>query len=118
QLGEGGAARADPHPRRDLEGRPAAARRDERQRRHRHRPQADAGRPLPQPLREPTGRLVSGAAVTPGVGDSAAPNRAALTICVMLATIMQALDMTIANVALPYMQGSLSATLDQISWVL
>jgi DHA2 family multidrug resistance protein len=31
---------------------------------------------------------------------------------------MQALDMTIANVALPYMQGSLSATLDQISWVL
>ncbi|MCC7046699.1 MAG: DHA2 family efflux MFS transporter permease subunit [Alphaproteobacteria bacterium] len=36
----------------------------------------------------------------------------------MLATIMQALDMTIANVALPYMQGSLSATLDQINWVL
>ena len=51
-------------------------------------------------------------------GDSAAPNRGALTVCVMLATIMQALDMTIANVALPYMQGSLSATLDQISWVL
>src|SRR5919205_2141086 len=46
------------------------------------------------------------------------PNRGALTVCVMLATIMQALDMTIANVALPYMQGSLSATLDQISWVL
>jgi DHA2 family multidrug resistance protein len=36
----------------------------------------------------------------------------------MLATIMQALDTTIANVALPYMQGSLSATLDQINWVL
>ncbi len=44
--------------------------------------------------------------------------RAALTVCVMLATIMQALDTTIANVALPYMQGSLSATLDQINWVL
>ena len=40
------------------------------------------------------------------------------TVCVMLATIMQALDTTIANVALPYMQGSLSATLDQINWVL
>jgi MFS family permease len=36
----------------------------------------------------------------------------------MLATIMQTLDTTIANVALPYMQGSLSATLDQINWVL
>ena len=36
----------------------------------------------------------------------------------MLATIMQALDMTIANVALPHMQGSMSATQDQISWVL
>ena len=31
---------------------------------------------------------------------------------------MQALDQTIANVALPYMQGSLSATLDEITWVL
>src|SRR5437588_6600904 len=46
------------------------------------------------------------------------PNRGILTLCVMLATIMQALDTTIANVALPYMQGSLSATLDQINWVL
>ncbi|PJK27747.1 EmrB/QacA family drug resistance transporter [Minwuia thermotolerans] len=36
----------------------------------------------------------------------------------MLATIMQALDTTIANVALPHMQGSMSATQDQISWVL
>jgi MFS transporter, DHA2 family, multidrug resistance protein len=43
---------------------------------------------------------------------------ALLTACVMLATIMQALDTTIANVALPYMQGSLSATSDQINWVL
>jgi len=36
----------------------------------------------------------------------------------MLATIMQALDTTIANVALPSMQGAMSATQDQISWVL
>ena len=41
-----------------------------------------------------------------------------LTVCAMTATIMQALDSTIANVALPYMQGSLSASLDQINWVL
>jgi MFS transporter, DHA2 family, multidrug resistance protein len=43
---------------------------------------------------------------------------ALLTVCTMTATIMQALDTTIANVALPYMQGSLSASQDQISWVL
>jgi len=45
-------------------------------------------------------------------------HRGTVTVCVMLATIMQALDTTIANVALPYMMGSLSATLDQINWVL
>jgi DHA2 family multidrug resistance protein len=45
-------------------------------------------------------------------------NRPAITICVILATLMQALDTTIANVALPYMQGSVSATQDQIGWVL
>ncbi len=41
-----------------------------------------------------------------------------LTVCIMMATIMQALDTTIANVALPYMQGSLSTTQDQVNWVL
>jgi DHA2 family multidrug resistance protein len=45
-------------------------------------------------------------------------NRAAITVCVILATLMQALDTTIANVALPYMQGSVSASQDQIDWVL
>src|SRR3978361_1950843 len=44
--------------------------------------------------------------------------RTIVTVCAMTATIMQALDTTIANVALPYMQGSLSASLDQINWVL
>ncbi len=48
----------------------------------------------------------------------AAENRTLVTISIMLATIMQALDTTIANVALPHMQGSLSAAQDQISWVL
>ncbi len=46
------------------------------------------------------------------------PHRAVITACAMIATLMQALDSTIANVALPYMQGSLSATSDQITWVL
>src|SRR5258708_6897978 len=44
--------------------------------------------------------------------------RAAITICVILATLMQALDTTIANVALHYMQGSVSASQDDICWVL
>jgi len=46
------------------------------------------------------------------------PHRALITVCAMVATLMQALDSTIANVALPYMQGSLSASYDQITWVL
>src|ERR1700681_4020615 len=50
--------------------------------------------------------------------NSGVINRAMITATVMLATLMQALDTTIANVALPYMQGSLSATSDQINWVL
>jgi DHA2 family multidrug resistance protein len=41
-----------------------------------------------------------------------------ITASVMMATIMQALDSTIANVALPRMQGALSATQDQMGWVL
>lgn len=41
-----------------------------------------------------------------------------VTLAVMLATIIQVLDTTIANVALPHMQGSLMATQDQVSWVL
>jgi DHA2 family multidrug resistance protein len=45
-------------------------------------------------------------------------NRGILTVCAMLATLMQSLDSTIANVALPYMQGSLGASQDEINWVL
>ncbi len=45
-------------------------------------------------------------------------NRTAITVCIILAVVMQALDTTIANVALPYMQGSVSASADQINWVL
>ncbi|MGH7116810.1 MAG: DHA2 family efflux MFS transporter permease subunit [Stellaceae bacterium] len=45
-------------------------------------------------------------------------NRGPLTFAIMLANIMQGLDTTIANVALPHIRGSLSASLDQIAWVL
>ena len=44
-------------------------------------------------------------------------NRGAITVSIMLATFMQGVDTTIANVALPHMQGSFSAAQDQIAWV-
>src|ERR1700690_4078655 len=56
--------------------------------------------------------MTATSAISPGL------RRMLVTVCAMTATIMQALDTTIANVALPYMQGSLSASLDQINWVL
>ncbi|HVR67073.1 MAG TPA: DHA2 family efflux MFS transporter permease subunit [Verrucomicrobiae bacterium] len=52
------------------------------------------------------------------VPGAAPAHRGMIVVSIMLATIMQALDTTIANVALPHMQGSLSATQEQISWVL
>jgi len=41
-----------------------------------------------------------------------------ITLAVMSATLIQVLDTTIVNVALPHMAGELGATTDQISWVL
>ena len=41
-----------------------------------------------------------------------------ITISICLAVVMQVLDLTIVNVALPYMGGSLHANSDQIAWVL
>ena len=64
----------------------------------------------------------------PGVTVSAAPPPAStalspsirliVTICTVMATLMQSLDSTIANVALPYMQGTMSASEEEINWVL
>ena len=45
-------------------------------------------------------------------------NRIPITGALMLATLMNTLDSTIANVALPHIQGSVSAGQDQITWVL
>lgn len=45
-------------------------------------------------------------------------SRLFLTLAVMAATVVQVLDTTIVNVALPHMAGELSASTDQISWVL
>ena len=45
-------------------------------------------------------------------------NRGVLTVGVMGAMVMQILDTTIANVALPHMQTSLGATVETVTWVL
>lgn len=45
-------------------------------------------------------------------------HRGLITVSIMLATIMQVLDTTIANVALPSMTGDLGASQDTITWVL
>ena len=53
-----------------------------------------------------------------GETPATVPNRGAITVSIMLATFMQGVDTTIANVALPHMQGSFSAAQDQIAWVI
>lgn len=54
----------------------------------------------------------------PHAGRSASSVRAIVMVCVMMATLMQTLDTTIVNVALPYIQGALAASLDEITWTL
>jgi DHA2 family multidrug resistance protein len=46
------------------------------------------------------------------------PHRGIITAALLLAVLMQVLDMTIVNIALPSMQASLGAAQDTISWVL
>ncbi|MGH7046482.1 MAG: MFS transporter, partial [Stellaceae bacterium] len=53
-----------------------------------------------------------------GPAGGGALNRPALTCSIILAVIMQGVDNSIANVALPHIQGSLSASQDQAAWVL
>ena len=48
---------------------------------------------------------------------TAAARRWLITVAVMLVATMQILDTTVTNVALPHMQGSLSASVDEITWV-
>src|SRR5260221_13973861 len=49
--------------------------------------------------------------------DPSYPHRWIIAITVTLASILEILDTSIVNVAIPHMMGSLGATLDQITWV-
>ena len=53
-------------------------------------------------------------ATSSAIDQPAKSYRGIVTVCVMLATLMQSLDTTIANVALPYMQGSLHLGADLV----
>jgi DHA2 family multidrug resistance protein len=66
----------------------------------------------------PPSPAMTGPAIAVPDATDRATNRGLITVCAILATLMQSLDSTIANVALPYMQGSMSASQDQINWVL
>ena len=51
--------------------------------------------------------------------DSQAPiNPWLIAIAVMISTFMEVLDTTVVNVSLPHIAGSLSATVDEATWVL
>lgn len=63
-------------------------------------------------------RLIACGAARTMAETAPAVQRLPLTISIMLAASMFTIDSTIANVALPHMQGGLSAGLDQITWVL
>lgn len=45
-------------------------------------------------------------------------NKWLVTLAVMIPTVMEVIDTSVANVALPHMQGSLNAGTDEITWVL
>lgn len=52
------------------------------------------------------------------MNNSRPVNKWLITVTVMLPTIMEIVDTSVANVALPHMQGSLNAGTDEITWVL
>ncbi|MGQ9368685.1 DHA2 family efflux MFS transporter permease subunit [Azospirillum sp. ST 5-10] len=62
--------------------------------------------------------MATATAAAGGRPGTEVPHRGLITVSIMLATIMQVLDTTIANVALPSMQGTLGAAQDTITWVL
>jgi len=67
---------------------------------------------------EPVTAPPPSAPVTPPVDLTPAINPWAIALTVMLATFMEVLDTSVANVALPHIAGNLSASIDESTWVL
>src|SRR5262249_33853845 len=116
KLDQDRATGADAHRVRARPGPQAPALRHERDGGDRHRPPRQACQALGRQRRGREPRPMIGASAARGLSPQL--RRLMITISGMMATIMQVVDITIANVSLPYMQGSLSTTLDQVSWVL
>src|SRR5262249_51594097 len=114
QLGQGGAAPAGPLGDRRSRSGSAAQLGSQRHGRGGYRAHPAHSRLAAIGLRRKAGAMT---ASSPAAGEGVA-NRGLTTVSVMAATFMQALDTTIANVALPRMQGSLAASQDQMAWVL
>ncbi len=113
QLGQGRATRPRPLAARPCRRGPSVAKRLERQR---HRRYAVRGRYF---FRRAEAFVGGGDARIDAMSVPIEGRRRALiTVFLMTASIMQVLDNTIANVALPRVQGALSATQDQMAWVL
>src|SRR5215471_18484855 len=70
------------------------------------------------PVTSPARDADASAAVSAADAPIPVTLRWAITATVMTVTIMQVLDITVINVALPHIQGSLSAGVDEVSWVL
>src|SRR5258707_1126356 len=57
-------------------------------------------------------------AATPDAGPISSARKWAITLSVMVVAFMQVLDTSVTNVVLPHLQGSLSAGLEEVSWVI
>ena len=73
-----------------------------------HPPNAVSATPKPLPAAKPA--LKTG-------GEQVNPHRWIIALSIMLGTILEILDSTIVNVSLPHMQGSFSASVDEITWI-
>jgi MFS transporter, DHA2 family, multidrug resistance protein len=58
------------------------------------------------------------AAEAAGNTEMSAPRKWLVTVSVMVVAVMQVLDTSVTNVALPHMQGSLSASVEEVAWVI
>src|SRR6202043_3447716 len=61
---------------------------------------------------------ISGNLSTVAVPERRAPHKWLVALAVMLGATLEVLDTSIVNVALPHMQGSFSASVDEITWIL
>src|SRR5919205_1386103 len=65
----------------------------------------------------PSGPSASRAAQTPATAVRGDPHKYLIALATVLAAMMQVIDASIVNVAIPHMMGELGASIDEIAWV-